>query len=183
MGTEALPARSSHPVWSTVRGVAPTANLNHHRPGQMATGAQLKEMPGAEGLVEDGKFEAGFTGKQMLELGIKGSAGVHQGARGRACHVEGTASARANRQVRSSVEGWSWLILAACKSDCVHLIAPLLLLITSFSECYPPSPGQIAAWTKTRQCFDRAYYMSIWGWTIHSPFQNALSPRTNFQAW
>lgn len=57
----------------------------------MATGAQSKEMPGAEGLVEDGKFEAGFTGKQMLELGIKGSVGVHQGARGRVCHIEGTA--------------------------------------------------------------------------------------------
>lgn len=57
----------------------------------MATGAQSKEMPGAEGPVEDGKFEAGFTGKQMLELGIKGSVGVHQGARGRVCHVEGPA--------------------------------------------------------------------------------------------
>lgn len=57
----------------------------------MTTRAQLKEMPGAEGPVEDGKFEAGFTGKQMLELGIKGSVGVHQGARGRVRHIEGTA--------------------------------------------------------------------------------------------
>lgn len=57
----------------------------------MTTGAQSKEMPCADGLVEDGKFEAGFTGKQMLELSIKGSVGVDQGARGRVCHIEGTA--------------------------------------------------------------------------------------------
>lgn len=54
-------------------------------------GAQQKEMPGAEGLVEGGKFEAGLTGKQMLELGLQGSVGVHRGEGGRVCHVEGRA--------------------------------------------------------------------------------------------
>lgn len=56
-----------------------------------ACGAQGKEMPDAEGLVGGGKCDAGFTGKEMLELGLEGSAGVYQGKAGRVCRIEGTA--------------------------------------------------------------------------------------------
>lgn len=73
-------------------------------------------MTGAEGLVEEGKCEAGFTRKQMLELGLKGLVGVRRGGRGRVCHTAGTAEAKANGQASPSVECWP-----AARADCVHL--------------------------------------------------------------
>ena len=54
-------------------------------------GAQQKETPGAAELVEGGEFQAVFTGKKMFELDLEGSVGVHQGERGRAFRIEGTA--------------------------------------------------------------------------------------------
>lgn len=63
-----------------------------------------------------GKCDAGFTGKEMLELGLAGSVGVYQGKAGRVCHIEGTAQAKAKGQISSSLECWSWLALADCES-------------------------------------------------------------------
>lgn len=75
-------------------------------------GAQWEERPDAEDLVEDGKFEAGFIRKQVLGLGLKGSVDVHRVKGGSMCHTEGTAYAKARRQVSSAAGRPSRLALA-----------------------------------------------------------------------
>lgn len=62
-------------------------------------------------LVGGGTFEAGFLEKDALELSLEGSIGAHQWVEeeGRISHTEGTAQAKARRQVSSSVMGRNWL--------------------------------------------------------------------------
>lgn len=54
-------------------------------------GAQWKEASDAAGLVEGGEFQTAFIGKKMLEPGLEGSEGIHQGERAVTFHREGTA--------------------------------------------------------------------------------------------